>query len=785
MNSSEDRPQTDNVAGSAAGLDDPRVVEALDEYISAIEAGEKVSRQAFLARRPEIAKALAECLDGLEALHSAASSPRQQAPPSAGVPAAADRLQGTPLGDFQIIREIGRGGMGVVYEAEQLSLGRRVALKVLPFAAALDSKQLQRFKTEAQAAAQLHHTNIVPVYAVGVERGLHFYAMQLIQGTDLAEFIAELRSQETSGRDAPPRRKAESTGPYQPTPPPSNRGIQTQPNLRTRLSTERSERPKNFFRTIARLVAQAADGLDYAHGMGIIHRDVKPANLLVDERANVWLTDFGLAQLHTDVGITQTGDLVGTLRYMSPEQAGGQRFQIDHRTDVYSLGATLYELLTLRPIFDGTDRATLMVQILHEEPRAPRAIDSSIPTELETIALKAVSKSPAERYQTAHEFADDLQRYLRDEPIRARRATFVQRARKWFRRHPSVLVAGVVLLVLLAAGSSVAAWLIRGEQAKTQDAYQRELQRAEEAETRFRLARRSVDQMIQLAEEELADNPQMQSLRRRLLEEALGYYQEFIEQRQDDPDAQAELKETQARVKKIVDDLTVLQGAGHLFLLTDPAVLDDLKPSEEARKHLAELARRMDQQRQESFRDFRQLTQQQLNQRLLDLARANESDVSQILTAEQNRRLNQIALQLQGPSVFRDTDVVAALKLTADQKERIRAIEADTFFGAMESPHGGRGWRDPGKMHREKLNKASERILALLTPAQLGRWKELTGEPFKGPARFFMGAPGRFRPGGPQGPGGGPKPPHGGPDAGHGPDRPGPLGPGTPPAPPP
>src|SRR5262249_47329450 len=153
--------------------------------------------------------------------------------------------------------------------------------------------------------------------------------------------------------------------------------------LATQLSTLRSHRARDFFRTVARLVAQAAGALDYAHSVGIIHRDVKPANLLVDNGGNLWVTDFGLAQFHADPTLTQTGDLLGTLRYMSPEQAGGQRVHIDHRTDIYSLGATLYELLTLRPIFAGGDRQALLQQILHEEPVSPRLVDRSIPAELE------------------------------------------------------------------------------------------------------------------------------------------------------------------------------------------------------------------------------------------------------------------------------------------------------------------------------------------------------------------------------------------------------------------
>src|SRR5262249_52371238 len=161
-----------------------------------------------------------------------------------------------------------------------------------------------------------------------------------------------------------------------------------------------------------------------------------------------WLTDFGLAQFHADAGLTQTGDLLGTLRYMSPEQAGGQRGLIDHRTDVYALGATLYELLTLQPIFTGSDRQTLLRQILHEDPRRPGSGARPPPPDVETIARRAVSKAPAGRYPPARDFADDLHRFLRHEPIQARRATVAQRARKWLRRHPSVLVAGVVLLVL-------------------------------------------------------------------------------------------------------------------------------------------------------------------------------------------------------------------------------------------------------------------------------------------------------------------------------------------------
>jgi hypothetical protein len=194
--------------------------------------------------------------------------------------------------------------------------------------------------------------------------------------------------------------------------------------------------------------------------MGVLHRDIKPANLLVDWRGSLWVTDFGLAHCRSQSGLTLTGDLVGTLRYMSPEQAMAQRGVIDHRSDVYSLGVTLYELLTLQPAFDGQDRQELLRQIAFEEPRPPRRIHRTIPTELETIVLKAMAKEPAERYGTAQELADDLQRFLKDEPIRARRPTVQQRATKWARRHKGVAWMGVLLLAVLALGSAASTALI-------------------------------------------------------------------------------------------------------------------------------------------------------------------------------------------------------------------------------------------------------------------------------------------------------------------------------------
>jgi serine/threonine protein kinase/Flp pilus assembly protein TadD len=424
-------------AGSAErppSTDDRRVLDAVREYLALIEAGTPPDRAAFVARYPDVAVVLSECLEGLAFVQAVAP---ELSDPVVGAPAAgAESLTGT-LGDFRLIREVGRGGMGVVYEAEQVSLGRRVALKVLPFAATMDPRQLRRFHNEARAAAGLHHTNIVPVYAVGCERGVHYYAMQFIDGRTLADLIAEHRG-------GPPSQVPTSPEAAAATVPPAAQ------------ATSAAPRDAAYFRRAAEWGIQAAEALDCAHAVGVVHRDVKPANLLVDTTDRLWVTDFGLAQVQSDTRLTMTGDLVGTLRYMSPEQALAKRAVLDHRADIYSLGATLYELLTLQPAFAGTDRQELLRQIAFEEPKAPRRIDNAIPGELETIVLKALEKNPQERYATAQDLADDLDRWLKDEPIRARRPSLVQRARKWSRRHRAVaigltaaLAAAVVLAVVL------------------------------------------------------------------------------------------------------------------------------------------------------------------------------------------------------------------------------------------------------------------------------------------------------------------------------------------------
>jgi serine/threonine protein kinase len=403
--------------------------DVIEEVSRKLQAGEPVDMDAYVRAHPECADQLRKVLPAVAVL---ADLGRSAAP---GLPFGPEAGAGLgELGDYRIVREVGRGGMGVVYEARQLSLNRRVALKVLPFAATLDPRQLRRFHNEAQAAAGLHHTSIVPIYSVGVERGVHYYAMQFVDGRSLAEAIRDLHR--LHDREAPAADRPPDSAP-------------------SPLSPGSSIIGRAFFQEVARLGIQAAEALEYAHSLGVVHRDIKPANLLLDDRGNLWVADFGLARVHAEAGLTMTGDVLGTLRYMSPEQALARRGLVDHRTDVYSLGVTLYELLTLRPALHGRDRQELLRQIAFEEPPPARQNNPAIPRELETIVLKAMAKEPPDRYAVAQELADDLRRFLEHKPILARRPTWPERVVKWSRRHAAAVGTAALVLLVGVVGLAV------------------------------------------------------------------------------------------------------------------------------------------------------------------------------------------------------------------------------------------------------------------------------------------------------------------------------------------
>ncbi|MDX2039454.1 MAG: protein kinase [Isosphaeraceae bacterium] len=506
---------------SASSVDDPRVVEALEEYLALLKTGRRPSREAFLASRPAIAAELAECLDGLEFVQSAATSL-----PTSEVPHVPEETLGpaTRLGDFRIIREVGRGGMGIVYEAEQLSLGRRVALKVLPFASAIDRRQRQRFRVEAEAAAQLQHPHIVSIYGVGTDRGIHYYAMQFIEGRTVALLINELRRPGSDIASAlassAPDPSTEPTTVY---PPP--RAIP----MHSRASNPGS-RDRSFYRTVAELGRQAADALEHAHTLGILHRDIKPANLMVDLNGRLWVTDFGLARIADDGGVTRTGDILGTLRYMSPEQALGRTVVIDERTDVYSLGVTLYELLTLEPAFSAADRHLLLHQVAACEPIPPSRIDRSIPRDLETIVLKAMAKDPIARYPTAAALAADLQRFLEDKPIQARRPHLFEQALKWSRRHRPVVVTALLICMFGLPIATTLIWLEKGQTEKALEEVRRTREREREI---LRLSFLMSDGMTMSAIDRMAALDAANAYD--FYDKALTYYEKLAEQTRDDP----------------------------------------------------------------------------------------------------------------------------------------------------------------------------------------------------------------------------------------------------------
>ncbi|MCR4412443.1 MAG: serine/threonine protein kinase, partial [Thermoguttaceae bacterium] len=506
-----------------------------EEFVQRQRAGEHPSIAEYAARHPELASEIEELFPTIAAMERLRA--HREGSQSGRVSLGGVRLE--RLGDFRILGEIGRGGMGIVYEAFQETLGRHVAVKVLPRQALLDPKQLQRFQREARTAARLHHTNIVPLFGVGQQEGFHYLVMQLIRGVGLDVVIARIQKllgqgAVGTGIDQPPkplppgaaspsdaeqlarllvegslwragdsgsasehglgrRLLAEARGEGPATP--SCGGTATEDydvprQAETAEATPTTDRPAPqiavepstcqlgppYWRSVAAIGIQAADALHYAHCHHTLHRDIKPANLLLDAQGVVWITDFGLAKaLDEDQG-SQTGTLAGTLRYMAPEQFSGQ---VDARSDIYSLGLSLYELITLRPAFVDTSRSVLIHKITHEQPPRPRQLNPAVPRDLETIVLKAMAREPADRYQSAAELARDLERFLDDRPISARRVSPAERLWRWSRRNPAVAglaASTMALLVLVTLVASVG--YVRIREANIEEQRQREIAHA-------------------------------------------------------------------------------------------------------------------------------------------------------------------------------------------------------------------------------------------------------------------------------------------------------------------
>ena len=300
------------------------------------------------------------------------------------------------FGDYELNEEIARGGMGVVYLARQVTLNRRVAVKMILADHLADETTVKRFYTEAEAAANLKHPNIVSIHEVGSHNGQHYFSMDFIDGENLAE---------------------------------------------------RAKGKPLAVREAAEIVKTVAAAIHYAHQRGVLHRDLKPSNVLIDKEGRPHVTDFGLAKLiHSDSMLTQSGDLMGTPSYMPPEQATGRQDQVGPHSDVYALGAILYELLTGRPPFQSSSSMDTLLQLMQVEPVEPRRRNANVPPDLDTICLKCLEKSPGHRYHSAGELAEELGRFLNQQPIHARPASFVRKLVVWTRRRPGQLAAIAALV---------------------------------------------------------------------------------------------------------------------------------------------------------------------------------------------------------------------------------------------------------------------------------------------------------------------------------------------------
>jgi WD40 repeat protein/serine/threonine protein kinase len=524
---------------NTSSADYGRFEELAEEFAARFRRGERPGLQEYIDRCPDLADEIRELFPALVEVERVKED--GPAPPGAAEAAASLPPLGQ-VGDYRVLREVGRGGMGVVYEAEQVSLGRRVALKVLPRQVSSDLKTLARFRREARSAAQLHHTNIVPVFEVGKEADVSYYAMQFIQGQGLDLVIDELRRLKDRSHPTGPAREPEQphlpipsgttaaapsrsrqvsrmaqsllTGRFVPETPGGPGEVedatthrQATAALSDRRDPDETEAPpasgpapvavpsppssvvlpggsplsavepgrRPFHRSAAHIGRQVAAGLSYAHARGIVHRDIKPSNLLLDTQGVVWITDFGLAKASDD-GLTQTGDILGTVRYMAPERFRGEG---DGRADVYALGLTLYELLTLRPAFDSPDRLKLIEQIKTSEPARPRVLDPRIPLDLETIVLKSIARDPKDRYPSSDALSEDLRRFLADEPIRARRVSLGGRLLRWGRRNKSVaaLLASVALTLVAGLAVSTSQWIRANRHAARESALREETRR--------------------------------------------------------------------------------------------------------------------------------------------------------------------------------------------------------------------------------------------------------------------------------------------------------------------
>ncbi len=552
--------------------------EQLDEivaaYLDAVESGQAPDRRALLAQYPELADELAaffadqDQFDSLMAPLRAATpksgvrTPGQATPPLAAdtppprhTPEPGSLLDGENrfFGDYELLEEMAVGGMGVVYKARQVSLGRIVALKMIRSGQLAAAEDVQRFRLETEAVANLDHPHVVPIYDVGNVGGRHYFTMRLIEGGNLTQRLEDYRL---------------------PAAEPGSRRSVTKPPIPWSQLVARHEK-------IARLLATIARAVDYAHQRGILHRDLKPANILIDTQGEPHITDFGLAkrvarpssdhacepqpEIRPEAqssDLTQSGIAVGTPSYMAPEQAAGTKKALTTAADVYSLGAILYEMITGRPPFKGANHLETLLAVLDQEPAPPRSLSPWVNRDLETICLRCLEKDPTKRYGCAAALADDLERFLNGEPIEARPVGRFERVRRWVGRHPAQAMAALgaagifVVAVFFAFREASHARELRAEQEITRKrevearalavkeiaARKEAVANLNEANRNYRRARQFLDDFcFRLSNSKLNSIPGLQPVRKEILESGLKYYQKFLDEKGNDPHLKTEV----------------------------------------------------------------------------------------------------------------------------------------------------------------------------------------------------------------------------------------------------
>jgi eukaryotic-like serine/threonine-protein kinase len=443
----QDSPSQTKILGLQTRSD--RTVDSLLElFLQRIEQDPDLSPESFLKDYPNSDPSLPATLATIHVMHRAGRSLRGASAETIPEPL-------SQLGDFQVERVLGRGGMGIVFLAKQRSLNRLVALKVLPSSLAIDPIGRQRFQLEAQVAAKLEHPNIIPVYAIGNENGIDYFAMQFIDGVSLSQLIhgqendcylppdsslAQDKSTDLSRVSSTGKILGSTTGAFRAGAPGSQSSVHSPPLTPIE---------------VAKIGLSIADALAAAHQQGIIHRDIKPSNILLDAKGKPYVGDFGLAHVEQDSQLTTPGTVLGSFRYMSPEQLEPQRWAVDARCDIYSLGATLYELLTLQNAVGGDNRRQIAHNRMHEEVIAPRKLNPSIPVDLSTIVVKALQRDRRERYASAADMAADLQAFLDHRPISARKRSIAVQFSRWARRNTAIAALSIALALILVTATIV------------------------------------------------------------------------------------------------------------------------------------------------------------------------------------------------------------------------------------------------------------------------------------------------------------------------------------------